>query len=158
MMLLGSCKSVNDDVIPSMPVNINLASNALWTTYGVSGYGETRRFIKPLREPANFAYTDRSATGYGGVLLVSGVNPFTNEAGVPMAYDLSCPVECKPEVRVNVLMIDNLPTAVCPVCGSKYDILERGGSPVSGPAYAEHLGLRRYDCHEGIYGGYLILN
>lgn len=156
---LLSCNTINDDRIPSMPVNINLATADLWVTYGVSGYyGETRRFISSLREPLNFPYTNKTATGYGGVLLVNGMNPFTLEAGVPLAYDLSCPVECKPDIRVRMIQDGPLPEAVCPECGSHYDVVELGGSPTSGPALSRKLGMRRYECRQSGYGGYLIVN
>lgn len=155
---LGSCTTINDDRIPSMPVNINLSTSDLWVTYGVAGYGEHRRFIAPLREPRNFPFTDKTATGYGGVLLVSGMNPFTLEAGVPLAYDLACPVECKPDVRVSMQGGGALPEAVCPECGSRYDVVELGGSPLYGPALSRKLGLRRYECRQTGYGGYLIVN
>lgn len=158
LMICAGCKSVKDDVIPSMPVNINLASPDLWNTYGVSGYGQYRLFIRELRTPRDFAFTDKTYTGYGGVLLISGVNPFTLEAGVPLAYDLSCPVERKPDVRVSIQSDGMIPMAVCPKCGSSYDVLERGGAPIAGVAVAENVGLRRYDCRMATYGGYIIMN
>lgn len=157
-MAVTSCTTIDDDRIPSMPVSINLSTPDMWTTYGVAGYGEYRYFILPLREPRNFPFTDKTATGYGGVLLVSGVNPYTFEAGVPLAYDLSCPVECRPDIRV-AMQPDGLTSdAVCPDCGSHYDVLELGGSPTEGPAKSRKLGLRRYDCRSTGYGGYLIVN
>lgn len=152
------CNTVDDNRIPSMPVNLNLASTPLWVTYGVSGYGESRTFVKALGQPRDFPFTDKTATGYGGILLVSGVNPFTLEAGVPMAYDLSCPVECKPDIRVRMESDGVVQFAVCPKCGSHYDVVERGGSPTSGPALTHKYGLRRYECRAGVYGGYLISN
>lgn len=153
-----SCSTIDDDRIPSLPVNINLTTTDLWVTYGVAGYGDYRYFIASLREPRNFPFTDRTTTGYGGVLLVSGVNPYTMEAGVPLAYDLSCPVECKPDTRVSMQPDDMSYVAVCPECGSHYDVIELGGSPTSGPALSRKLGLRRYECRQSGYGGYLIVN
>lgn len=155
---LTSCTTINDDRIPSMPVNINLSTSDLWVTYGVTGYGDFKTFIASLREPRNFPYTEKTATGYGGVLLISGLNPYTLEAGVPMAYDLACPVECSPDIRVKMQFDGALPEAVCPVCGSHYDVVELGGSPTSGPALSRKLGLRRYECRQTGYGGYLIVN
>ena len=155
---LSSCTTIDDDRIPSMPVNINLSTPDLWATYGVAGYGQSRRFILSLREPRNFPFTDRTTTGYGGVLLISGVDPFTFDAGVPLAYDLSCPVECKPDIRVAMQPVGPSHEAVCPDCGSRYDVIERGGSPTDGPAKQRKLGLRRYDCRQSGYGGYLITN
>lgn len=153
-----SCNTVDDNRIPSYPVNLNLASPDLWSIHGVSGYGEFKLFIKELRIPKDFAYTDRTVTGYGGVLLISGVNPFTLEAGVPMAYDLACPVEAMPDVRVSIQTDGLVPEAVCPKCGSHYDVVERAGSPISGPAFSSKVGLRRFECREGQFGGYLIVN
>ena len=157
-LAMGGCKSVNNDVTPSVPVNLNLGSPDLWNTYGVEGFGNYRVFIKSLRVPADFPYSANSATGYGGVLLINGVNPFTSEAGVPMAYNLSCPVENSPDIRVSMQADGLVPVAVCPDCGSHYDVVERGGSPASGPALAEKRGLRRFECRPGPYGGYLIVN
>ena len=153
-----SCNSVNDDVIPSIPVYLNLTSASLWNTYGVAGYGDYRIFVKELRQPSNFAYTEQTSTGFGGVLLVNGTNPFSLEAGVPMAYDLACPVERRSDVRISMQISQLFPVAVCPVCGSHFDVVERGGSPIDGPALADKLGLRRFECRQGAYGGFLIIN
>ncbi len=154
------CNSVDDERIPRMPVNIALADAGTWNTYGVSGFGMSQRFIltQALREPAGFPYSAVSATGYGGVLLINGIDPFTADTNVPLAYDLSCPVEMKPSVRVEVE--GELYNAVCPVCGSKYDVTMGGGAPLSGPAArGKHkYGLRRYRCSPTIRGGYIIGN
>lgn len=155
-----SCNSIDDDRIPALPVSINLANHALWNTYGVSGFGISRNFILSAtkREPAGFSYSSTSATGFGGVLLIGGMDPFSGEPGIPLAYDLSCPVERKADIRVAV----NSETfeAVCPVCGSAYDVTMAGGSPVSGPAYTgkHKYGLRRYRCLASQNGGYMITN
>lgn len=155
---LSGCNTIDDDRIPAMPVNIDLSNPALWNVYGVHGYGQCRIFNRETGEPRDFAYLAKTYTGFGGVLLVSGVNPFTLEAGSPMAYDLACPVECKPQIRVRIQSDGSIPTAVCPQCGSAYDITERGGAPKSGPALSEKVGLQRYECHPTQYGGYMILD
>lgn len=157
LTLLGGCDKVDDNRIPSVPVNISLASHDLWNTYGVSGYGQWRSFIRELRQPSGFTYTDRSATGYGGVLLIVATNPFDHAVG-PMAYDLSCPVECRPDIRVSVHSDGLVPVAICPVCASHYDIMERGGAGTSGAALGDNVGLRRYECRPSGYGGYVIVN
>lgn len=156
-MGISSCTTIDDDRIPSMPVAINLSTPDLWNTYGVSGVGMYREFIREKRLPSNFAYTDRTYTGFGGVLLISGMDPFTYEPA-PLAYDLSCPVERKQDVRVEVQIVEYVQKAVCPVCGSVYDVLERGGSPVDGPAFIKKYGLRRYECRPTAYKGYIISN
>ena len=54
--------------IPALNVNIDLSNAGLWNTYGVSGYGMCRIFDREQRIPDNFAYTERTFTGYGGVM------------------------------------------------------------------------------------------
>lgn len=155
---LLSCDTVDDDRIPDLPVVINLTTADYWHTYGVSAYGSYNIFVKSLGEPRNFPFVANTSTGYGGVLLVCGFNPFTLEAAVPLAFDLSCPVERKPDVRVRMQTDDLLPYAVCPECGSHYNVVEGGGAPTSGPALSKKYGLRRYECTSSPYGGYLISN
>lgn len=153
---LTSCHNVDDDRIPAMPVNINLSDPGLWNTYGVAGFGLCRYFIPRLGQPAGFSYTVSTATGFGGVLLIMGMNPFSAETNVPLAYDLACPVECDPSVIVSV--DSSTFEAICPKCGSHYDVTMQGGSPVSGPAFdGKHkYGLTRYQCFPTSMGGYMI--
>ncbi len=145
-----------------MPVSIKFGDWGVWNTFGVSGYGIYRYFIlyshggESVREPAGFNYIQGSATGYGGVLLIGGMNPFTSDTNVPLAYDLSCPVECSPVIRVAVNPT-NL-EAECPKCHSTYNVTEMGGAATSGPAVAEKYKLRFYQCVPIPDGGYLIIN
>lgn len=156
----ASCERVDSDRIPVMPVNISLGDAGTWNTYGVSGYGASRKFIlsKDTREPSGFPYSQSSATGFGGILLINGMEPYSMETDTPLAYDLACPVERESDVRVRVE--GDLYEAVCPVCGSRYDVTMGGGGPLSGPA-ASHdtkYGLRRYKCLPSGSGGYIITN
>lgn len=155
-----ACNQVDDDRIPSLPVYIDLSGSGMWNTYGVSGIGISRNFInyQGVLSPAGFSFTANTYVGFGGVLLVGGVDPYTSEPNVPLAYDLSCPVERSQTVRV-AIDSDNL-DAVCPVCGSHYDVIMAGGSPVSGPALTGKYkyGLRRYVCAPAQGGGYIIHN
>lgn len=154
------CNTIDSYRIPSYAVNINLSPLSTWQTYGVSYFGDSRRFIRDLREPAQFPWLEQTRTGFGGVLLVCGVDAFTNEANVPLAYDLACPVECRADVRVAMVNAEPLPVAECPVCKSRYNVIEAGGRPVSGPAYEDGYGLRIYRCIPPANGngGYLITN
>ena len=157
---IPACNQVDDDRIPSLPVFIDISGAGLWNTYGVSGVGISRNFINSdgIVSPSGFPYNANSYVGFGGVLLIGGVDPFTGESNVPLAYDLSCPVECRQNVRV-AINADNL-EAVCPVCASRYDVLTAGGAPVGGPALTgdTKYGLRRYVCQPGRGGGYIIHN
>lgn len=153
---MSGCHEVDDERIPAMPVNISLGDAGLWNTYGVFGFGMCRYFVPSLREPSGFQYNVSTAAGYGGVLLVGGMDPYTTETNVPLAYDLACPVECNPNVRVAV--DSETFEAVCPKCGSHYDVTMQGGAPVSGQAAeGKHkYGLTRYQCLRTAMGGYMI--
>lgn len=157
-MIMTGCHSVSDDRIPNMPVSIRLDNTGLWNTYGVSGFGSHRDFILSQRIPTGFPYSETSATGFGGVLLISGMDPFTTTTDIPLAYDLSCPVERKPDIRV--FIDDDTYVAVCPQCHSTYDVTMGGGGPLSGPAATGEYkyGLRKYSCYPATTGGYVITN
>lgn len=136
-LTLVACDHIDDDRIPPMPVRIGFATVGDWNTSGIGGALDYRRFIKSESIPPTYHYTDLSATGFGGVLLVGDVN------GQPVAYDLACPVECKRDVLIFV----NSETmeGECPKCHSTYDIFSLGGHPLSGEAAREGYGLRRYN-------------
>lgn len=137
------CDRVDSDRLPAMPVNIVFQTVGVWDYYGVPGALETRRFIRTQKEqlPADFPYTVSTYTGFGGVLLCGDLY------GNPVAYDLSCPVECRADVRIEVDRTGNV--AYCPVCGSTYSIFENYGSPLSGLAAERGYGLQRYKVRMG---------
>lgn len=151
LSVLPSCDKVDDTRIPSAPVNIVFNDNAMWTQYGVTGATLYQYFIKSERKPATFPYLASTYTGYGGVLLIC------DYFGNPVAYDMSCPVECKPDVRIQ--MQDRGIYAECPVCHSTYNVYESYGTPVSGPAKEREYGLTRYRVMQINGGmGYQIVN
>lgn len=158
LLATTACNTIDDDRLPTYPVMLSLVPEGVWSTYGPSGIGDFRYFIKEEQQPRNFPYTDRTYTGVAGILLVKGIDPFTTEADVPLAYDLCCPVERRADTRVQMQGGGALPEAVCPVCGSHYDVIERGGAPKSGPALAEKYGLKMYQCLPGNGGGYVIVS
>ncbi len=133
-----ACTKINDNQIPSYPVNLNLSTPGYWQTYGVTSPGTYRLFNKMERIPENYPYNANSYTGFGGVFLVCDI--FTSE---PLAYDASCPVERRAEVRVAIDENCNY-EAVCPKCGSHYNVMSGWGGAVSGKAYSQKLGLNRY--------------
>ncbi|RLT77311.1 hypothetical protein D7V95_03975 [bacterium J10(2018)] len=144
-----SCSHVDDDRIPAVGVNIALDNPGYWNTFGVHALGQYRYFIKNEGIPSEFHYTALTFTGFGGVLLVTDIY------NQPLAYDLACPVEMKPTVRISYNP-DNL-RARCSSCGSEYDVSEFNGSPVSGAAYEKKYGLRRYRVIPSSSGGYNIV-
>lgn len=145
---LAACDSVDDHRVPSAPVNIVFNDPAMWNEYGVSGAMLYKYFIKSEREPGNFPYLASTYTGYGGVLLAC------DYFGTPVAYDLACPVECKPTVRVKMQRDGVL--AECPVCHSTYMVYENFGRPVSGPAKDREYGLTCYRVTSNGSGGYIV--
>ena len=132
------CARIDDHRIPSVPVNIQFTTQGMWDTYGVTGAMQHKRFIKKVdgNVPSNFPYSVATYTGYGGVLLVSDI------FGNALAFDLACPYEVKPDIRVTI--DEDAHDAVCPVCGSTYDVFNGYGRPTSGPAAQHGYGLTVY--------------
>lgn len=146
LLLLAGCDSVDDMRIPSVNVFLDLGNAGLWNTYGVHGYGECRMFNRENRIPDNFPYIERSATGYGGIMLVYGIHG-------PIAYDRACPVEVDRDV-VLYFDSDNF-EAYCPKCGSRFNVCDAGGVPVSGEAVDRKYGLQQFRVI-ATNGGYVI--
>ncbi|MCD7710778.1 MAG: hypothetical protein LUI04_05460 [Porphyromonadaceae bacterium] len=132
--LFPGCDNYDDDRIPERAVHIEIYS-AQWSIYGVYAYTDWREFIKNSL-PKGFSWSANSYTGFGGVLLVCGLN---NQL---LAYDLACPVECSSSTRIEV--DEENCVALCSVCGSTYDIFNGYGQPVSGPAREKKYGLTSY--------------
>ena len=143
-----SCEHIDSKAVPNFTVRIDLGNYALWTTYGVNGMGDYRIFNRDKRLPANFPYNVNTYTGYGGVLLMMGMDG-------PMAYDLACPVEVSPEITLSI-SADNF-DAICPRCGSHFNPLTGAGGPVSGVAINNKVGMRQYRVNPS-NGGYFISN
>lgn len=146
---LSGCHSIDDDRIPPVPVYITFATQADWITYGVPGALQYRQFIKSERIPGDYPWSALTQTGFGGVLLVCDVN------NTPRAYDLACPVECKANIRVYIDKESN--RAVCPVCGSEYDVFSAYGYPLEGPAANDGYALTHYAVGPGAQNEYMII-
>jgi nitrite reductase/ring-hydroxylating ferredoxin subunit len=79
-------------------------------------------------------------TGYGGVLVYHGLNNTATTSYY--AFDASCPHEAS---RTTVITVDKDHIyAICPKCGSKYELLNGIGNPVSGPSLQEGYYLKSY--------------
>lgn len=144
-----ACSHIDDNRIPARNVNVVFSTVAQWDVYGVAGAYSHKRFIRELKEPANFPYTANTYTGFGGILLL------TDPLGNPLAYDLACPVEVKANIRV---FINDEYLAECPECHSTYDVFSNMGAPVGDcPATYHHYGLRRYTVMGGLSGDYRVI-
>ncbi len=148
LMTAGACEHIDNKTVPRFTVHIDLGGFAMWSTYGVNGMGDYRIFNREKRIPANFPYNVNTYTGFGGVLLIMGIDG-------PLAYDLACPVEISPEVTLSINS-DNF-EAVCPRCNSHFDPLMGAGGPVSGVAINNKVGMRQYRVMAN-NGGYVITN
>ena len=109
LAMFSSCDHINSKAVPSFIVRIDLGNLAMWNTYGVNGIGDYRVFNRDKGIPANFPYNVNTYTGFGGVLLMMGLDG-------PMAYDLACPVESSQSVTLSIDP-ENF-EAFCPKCGS----------------------------------------
>ena len=149
---LSSCNHVENQRIPYAPVSIDLTYQSTWAVYGVQALGDYRYFNRAKRLPANFPYTATTYTGFGGVLLIGA------GAGdvVPMAFDMACPVERDANVAISI--DPNNLDAVCPNCGSHFNVLTGAGMPIKGEALQKNYVLTRYNALPAATGGYRITN
>ncbi|MFI3240750.1 MAG: hypothetical protein R3Y22_09255 [Bacteroidales bacterium] len=152
--VVASCDFVDSQRIPAVAVNVELDTYGMWSTYGVHSYGAYRVFNKSTGTPSNFSYTTGTYTGYGGLLLISGYDFMTGDYNSPLVYDMACPVEVS---KSTLITIDSeTKQAVCNTCGSRYDVCEGQGAPVSGKAYELKYGLQKYTATASAQGGYLL--
>ena len=148
LLMVSSCDHIDNKTLPRFTVRIDLGNIALWSTYGVNGMGDYRIFDRERGIPANFPFNVNTYTGYGGVLLMMGME-------APMAYDLACPVEASQNVILSINP-ENF-EAVCPRCGSRFNPLTGAGGPLSGVAINSKVGMRQYRVVPSGYG-YVISN
>ena len=148
MLALAACDHIDNKAVPAFIVRINLADFGRWNTYGVAGVGDYRIFNRNKNLPSQFPYDVNTYTGYGGVLLMMGIDG-------PMAYDLACPVEISPEITLSI--DDSNFEAFCPRCGSHFNPLTGDGGPTRGVAINSKLGMRKYRVTPSM-GGYMITN
>ncbi len=114
MMALTGCKNNVVSPIPSAPVSLEF--NILRDAPTLNAIGGVATFVTP-----KYVY---QYLGYGGVVV------FHDFEDRFVAFDLACPNEIDPNVRVNV---DSIPgEAICPQCGAVFDIGYGYGYPMSG--------------------------
>ncbi|MDR1557487.1 MAG: (2Fe-2S)-binding protein [Tannerellaceae bacterium] len=121
LFLLSSCSKAYVSSIPDYPVYLELDL-----------VFEDKDLI-PV--PAYKIYTpgninqDVERTGFGGILVYHGLNSAGMDAFY--AFDAACPYEASRTTTVSVS--DDHLYAVCPQCGSRYELLNGIGNPVEGP-------------------------
>lgn len=153
LLAMASCEHINNKEVPEFTVRLDLGTYAVWNTYGVSGVGDYRYFNRDKKIPSNFPYNINTYTGFGGILLIQGLDASTGSYA-PIAFDAACPVENTMDVIVGIDS-ENF-DAICPKCGSHYDVLMGGGGPKSGVALTHKFGLRSLKVRASTNGGYFI--
>ena len=120
---LGACTTNAVSPIPYAPVSleINIMQDApeLNVIGGVAEFTETWKAYQYL--------------GYGGIVI------FHNFDDQFVAFDMACPYEVDKDIPVSVGMSGQ---AVCPQCGSTYEIGYSQGYPIKGPS---QLPMRQYN-------------
>lgn len=122
-----SCTQTEHSYFPSYPVYLEL--DLTFEDKDLNGVMAYKEYI--LGKTSGL-FGSRDRTGLGGVLVYHSVDGYH-------AYDLACPNETQASVRVE--MDDDAIYAICPKCGSKYNVFEGYGSLVEGPATS---GLKQY--------------
>lgn len=121
-----SCDKTEQNYFPPYPVSLELdLSFEDKDLVGVMAY---KTYI--LGQTSGLSAVER--TGLGGILVY-------HDAFGYKAYDLACPHEMNATVRVT--MDEDAINAVCPKCGSVFNIFEASGAVVKGPATQ---GLKQY--------------
>lgn len=129
----SGCDKNDDFRIPVATVNIRIYP-AQWSKYGVHVFPDYQKFIFNNVPNKEFYTMGSYLTGYGGILLICG---YTNQL---YAYDLACPVERDPAIRLDI----EDDHACCPQCKSTYDVYGGTGAPTSGTAHEHKYMLRKY--------------
>lgn len=79
-----------------------------------------------LTIPGQFIKKTRNANGvpvgYGGLIIGQSIY---SDGYTYVAFDAACPVEVNQQITIN-LSEDGLGTAVCPKCGTRYDLNNSG--------------------------------
>jgi len=129
LLLLGCAKTETISRIPDARVSLQLNVDYHKLMEPLTG-----KSITTLNGLAANSYL-----GYGGILVYYGL---ALDGGYNhYAFDLACPVEVDPKVRVSIY---ESVKAKCPKCGSVFDIQYGQGFPIDGKASEEGYYLRSY--------------
>lgn len=124
-----SCSKSIEQSLPLYPVNLTINLDYEWRLKASQAY--------KIFNKSNTQYQYNAQTGMGGILIYNG---FDNNGGAHRyyAFDAACPYESQSNVIVEVDS-DGL-HAICPKCGSKYELLYGLGNPIEGPStkYLQH--------------------
>lgn len=138
LLSLGSCNKEYGSNIPEARVYLEL-----YPAY-ITGLTVPMSYvIIPNNQESVYKYNS-SALGFGGVLVYHGYSSDGN--GQFYAFDLSCVNEAN---RTTLVEVDDTKLrAVCPKCGSVYNLSFGQGNAESGPATKKGFGLKPYSVIE----------
>lgn len=143
LLVVGACQKVMINPIPSarvsIPIDVYYTDMELEPVLGIKSYTQKRYETDYL--------------GFGGVVVIHGYDGASTMGEYALyAFDLACPNEVLPTVRVEP---HSDGTATCPTCKTVYDMTWGFGNPLSGPSkYA----LRRYSIIPRGSGEYEVRN
>ena len=126
ILLACSCSKFEESDIPYAPVYLEI--DLRFGDKDLVGIYNHKSITK--------ARTAGEKTGYAGVLVVCGIDSYGNTTY--FAFDLCCPHEAKRNITIEP---NNTGTAICPECGTEYDIAYGTGAPVKG---VSKYPLRKY--------------
>jgi nitrite reductase/ring-hydroxylating ferredoxin subunit len=120
------CKDNIQSSIPDYPVYLQLNLTAQYPTFKYNPL-QFLTFVKGISTDI----TANESTGFGGIVVCTGMT-FDDYGNIEYyAFDMACPYEVKSAVKVHPNSESNL---VCDKCGSVFDIKSGSGMPTSGPA------------------------
>ena len=134
MLLAFMSACGNSETVSRIPdASVNLRANIdYWKITAILDY---HRYVDKQGLP------ETSFLGFGGILLVNGF-PVNGESVAYYAFDLSCPVEARPDIKVGINK--ELLQAECPKCKSRFAVFEGAGYPTYGEAKEKSYYLKRY--------------
>ena len=127
--------------IPDYPVNLEISLRG--QDYELNANLAYKVFTQPR--------LDKDRLGFGGILVINGFSADGNPVNL-YAFDLACPVEVQPNVRV--VPDKTGATATCPKCGAIFEIATGTGAPQSGTKYY----LKSYRIRDNGNGVYTVIN
>lgn len=127
-----SCADTIETRIPYRPVNLEL--DLTYQDKALKAVQAYKLYTQQNIDQAN------EQTGFGGVLVFHGLSGSGTSAFY--AFDAACPHEASASVIVEV--DDAAIYAICPRCGSKFELLNGLGNPIEGPCAEEKQALKPY--------------
>lgn len=130
VLLVMSCSKGIEPSLPTYPVNLIIDLDLEWRLKAVQAH--------KIFNKSNTVYQYDAQTGMGGILIYHG---FDNNGGgakdAYYAFDAACPYEASTNAIVEV--DEDGIYAVCPKCGSKYELLNGLGNPTQGSLSTKYL-------------------